>query len=172
MRRNPHQGTRGPLQVRAPPAPRPGVGERVTLGPEGPVRTDLKRPFADGTVAADLDPLSLLCRLADSVPAPGTHTVRYAGVLASASRLRPRIVPKAEVAAAEHASEAKPKRQGCRYRSWALQLATLGIDAFECPRCQGRMRLLALVRAPNDVRRSPTYELTRTITSAPTPKPR
>ena len=155
-----HAATRaGGLDVRAREALfkyvlRPPIAqERVTLGPEGLVRIDLKRPFADGTIAIDLDPVSLLCRLAASVPAPGTHTVRDAGVLASASRLRPRIVLKPEVAAAEDASEAKPKRQGCRYRSWAELLATLGIDAFECPSCEGRMRILALVREPNDVRR-------------------
>jgi hypothetical protein len=33
-----------------------------------------------------MDPLSLLCRLAMSVPPPRFHTVKYAGVLASASR--------------------------------------------------------------------------------------
>jgi hypothetical protein len=32
------------------------------------VRIELRRPFRDGTVAIDLDPLSLLCRLAASVP--------------------------------------------------------------------------------------------------------
>ena len=87
----------------------PIAQERVTQGPDGLVRIALKRPFADGTIAIDLDPLSLLCRLAASVPAKGTHTVRYAGVLASASSLRPRIVPKPPVAAADDASEAKPK---------------------------------------------------------------
>jgi len=157
-----HAATRaGGLDVRAREALfkyvlRPPIAqERVTQGPEGLVRIALKRPFADGTVALDLDPLSLLCRLAASVPAKGMHTVRYAGVLASASTLRARIVPKPKVAAAEDGSEseAKPKREGCRYRSWAELLATLGIDAFACPRCQGRMRILALVREPNDVRR-------------------
>ena len=44
-----------------------------------------KKAYADATVALDMDPLSLLCRLATSVPAPWFHTVRYAGVLASAS---------------------------------------------------------------------------------------
>ena len=29
----------------------------------------------DGTVGVDLDPLSLLCRLAAAVPAPRSHTV-------------------------------------------------------------------------------------------------
>ncbi|XXT14140.1 reverse transcriptase domain-containing protein [Sorangium sp. So ce367] len=37
-----------------------------------------------------MDPLSLLCRLAASVPPPRFHTVKYAGVLASASRPRRR----------------------------------------------------------------------------------
>jgi hypothetical protein len=32
------------------------------------VRVALKKPFSDGTVAVDMDPLSLLCRLAASVP--------------------------------------------------------------------------------------------------------
>src|SRR5437867_1501628 len=54
----------------------------------------LKRPFSDGTVAVDLDPLSLLCRLVALVPAPRFHTVRYFGVLAAASKWRPFIVPK------------------------------------------------------------------------------
>jgi hypothetical protein len=30
----------------------------------------LKRAYADGTVAVEMDPLSLLCRLATSVPPP------------------------------------------------------------------------------------------------------
>jgi hypothetical protein len=56
---------------------RPAVAqERITPGPEGLVRIALKKPFSDGTVAVDLDPLSLLCRLAAAVPAPKMHTVR------------------------------------------------------------------------------------------------
>ncbi len=46
----------------------PLAQERVTAGPYGLVRIALKRPFADGTVAIDLDPLSLLSRFAASVP--------------------------------------------------------------------------------------------------------
>jgi hypothetical protein len=67
---------------------------RVTRGPDGLVspvgdhearRIALKKAFSDGTVAVDLDPLSLLSRLCAAVPPPRFHTVRYAGVLASAS---------------------------------------------------------------------------------------
>jgi len=45
------------------------------------VRITLKKAYSDGTVAVDMDPLSLLCRLATSVPPPRFHTVKYAGVL-------------------------------------------------------------------------------------------
>ena len=58
------------------------------------MRITLKKAYTDGTVAVDMDPLSLLCRLATSVPPPRLHTVRYAGVLAAASLWRPRIAPK------------------------------------------------------------------------------
>ena len=133
----------------------PIAQERVTAGPDGLVRIALKRPFADGTVAIELDPLSLLSRLAASVPAKRTHTVRYAGVLASASKVRSRIVPVAPVApAVEDDDECKPKPSGCRYRTWAELLGTLGIDGLACPKCAGRMRVLALVREAHDIKRT------------------
>jgi hypothetical protein len=62
-------------------------------GQDGLVRIVFKKPFPDGTVAALLAPLSLLCRRAASVPPPRHHTVRYAGVLGPASAWRSRIVP-------------------------------------------------------------------------------
>jgi hypothetical protein len=53
------------------------------------VRIELKRPFSDGTVAIDLDPLSLLCRLAASVPPPaaagGSSCVRWSSRLTISS---------------------------------------------------------------------------------------
>ncbi len=132
----------------------PIAQERVTAGPDGLVRIALKRRFADGTVAIDLDPLSLLSRLAASVPAKRTHTVRYAGVLASASKVRSRIVPVPPVPPAVDDDECKPKPSGCRYRTWAELLGTLGIDGLACPKCAGRMRVLALVREAHDIKRT------------------
>ena len=73
-----------------------------SLGRRGRRRRRLKRAYADGTVAVDpphrrrwgqVDPLSLLCRLAASVPPPRHHTVRDAGVLGAASEWRSWIVP-------------------------------------------------------------------------------
>src|SRR3954467_8735793 len=67
--------------------------DRVVPQKDGLVRIALKRAYADGTVAVDMDPLSLLCRLATSVPPPRFHTVKYAGVLAPASPWRSRVAP-------------------------------------------------------------------------------
>jgi hypothetical protein len=73
---------------------RPPVAEqRVQLIADDLVRLELKRPFSDATVALDLDPLALLARLATTVPPPRFHTIRYAGVLAAASKWRARVVP-------------------------------------------------------------------------------
>jgi hypothetical protein len=45
---------------------RPCTAQRA----DGLVRITLKKAYTDGTVAVEMDPLSLLCRLATSVPAP------------------------------------------------------------------------------------------------------
>ena len=127
--------------------------ERITHGPDGLVRITLKKPFADGTVAVDMDPLSLLCRLAASVPPPRLHTVRYAGVLAPASKLRARIVPKPKPEPANDSNE-PPKRAGSRYRPWAeLLQRCFAIDILACRSCGGRLRLVALVTDPRSARR-------------------
>jgi hypothetical protein len=131
--------------------------ERVTRGPDGLVRLALKKAFSDGTVAVDLDPLSLLSRLCASVPPPrfspvgdheARHTVRYAGVLGSASKLRSRLAPKRAPASSDtpcmHDVANVPRRSP--YRPWAeLLRRTFGFDVLACPRCDGRMRLLAMV---------------------------
>ncbi|WP_437964506.1 transposase [Sorangium sp. So ce260] len=102
----------------------PIAKERVQPQQDGLVRLSLKRAFADGTVAVDMDPLSLLCRLAASVPPPRFHTVKYAGVLASASPWRKRLLRR-----------------------------TFAIDVLECPACKGRMKLVAMVTEPRNIAR-------------------
>jgi hypothetical protein len=129
-----------------------------------------------------MDPLSLLCRLATSVPPPRFHTVKYAGVLASASPWRRRVAPrptpaapelatagntdatKSDAARAVHTGEGdQPPRRRGTYRPWAeLLKRTFAVDVLECPKCNGRMRLLAMLTDPGSIRRylTGTGELT------------
>ncbi len=118
------------------------------------MRIVLKKRFSDGTLAVDMDPLSLLMRLCAAVPAPRFHTVRYAGVLAAASKVRSKIVPHAAPPANDVESDGKPKRKGSRYWPWAQLMArTFAIDVEKCPKCEGRMKLVALVQDPKTVAR-------------------
>jgi len=113
---------------------RPEVAqERLEPRPDGPVRITLSKAYTDGTVAVDMDPLSLLCRLATSVPPPRFDTVRYAGVLAAASPWRPRIAPKPPTEEPA-AARAKPDRTGPAggYRPWAELLARTFIHPINC----------------------------------------
>ena len=113
---------------------------------QGLVRVALKKAWSDGTVAVEMNPLSLLCRLAASVPPPKLHTVRYAGVLGSASRLRSRVVPTPPFNVPLTPAVDDGWKRKSRYRPWAeFMKRTLKLDVLECPRCQGRMKLLALV---------------------------
>ena len=131
----------------------PLAQERVRVLENGMVRIVLKRPFSDGTTAIDLDPLSLLCRLAASVPPPRTHRVHYSGVLAAAHTWRARVVPPlppedAEDAAAnddacchdhahdETAADARPATHRSGYRPWReLLKRTFKIDLENCAKC-------------------------------------
>jgi hypothetical protein len=65
-----------------------------------------------------MDLLSLLCRLAMSVPPPRYHIVKYAGVLASASPLRSRIAPVPALVAAQgdKGESARARAPSSRFR--------------------------------------------------------
>jgi hypothetical protein len=127
---------------------------RIEHRPAGLVRIALKRAFGDRTVAVELDPLSLLCRRATSVPPPRFHTVKYAGVLAPASAWRARARPQPEpIAQVVEPINVKPSsdRRSC-YRGWAeLLKRTFEIDVLQCPSCSGRMKLIALVTEPKSI---------------------
>jgi len=129
----------------------PIAQERLEHRPDGLVRITLKKPYSDGTVAVDMDPLSLLCRLATSVPPPRLHTVRYAGVLAGGSQWRERIRPAPPPAASDAPEQTWP---ASGYRRWAELLArTFAVDVLCCPSCQGRMRLLAVIKESASIAR-------------------
>jgi hypothetical protein len=146
----------------------PIAQERVEQRHDGLVRITLKKAYADGTVAVDMDPLSLLCRLAPSVPPPRFHTIHYAGVLAAASPWRSRVKPPMPPTAEDVEPEKRVRKSG--YRPWAeLLQRTFSVDVLTCPSCQRRMRLLAVVKNPVSIARYLTRagELTEVPSRAP-----
>ena len=142
---------------------RPEVAqERLEQRPEGLVRITLKRAYADGTVAVDMDPLSLLCRLAASVPGPGFHTVRYGGVLAAAAEWRSLVVPAppSQVEPSESGAPgdqteppSRPPTHRSRWRPWAeLLKRSFSIDLC-CPKCVATMKLKSFITRQSSLRR-------------------
>ncbi len=73
-------------RLRAPPI----AQERVEHRPDGLVRITLKKAYRDGTVAVDMDPLSLLCRLASAKPPLGGRACLHHDSTRSTMREWPR----------------------------------------------------------------------------------
>src|SRR5690606_9681433 len=141
----------------------PIARENIRLVADDLVRLQLKRPFSDGTFALDLDPLSLLARLATTVPPPRFHSVRYAGVFAAASKWRARVVPPppplTESDATHHdcstcTPKTKPPTHRSGYRPWReLLMRSFKIDVEHCESCGARMKLRALVMTTASIER-------------------
>ena len=75
------------------------------------------------------------------------HT--YAGVLASASAWRRRLSPDPK----REAAPGSPRKR-THYRTWADLLARMfALDSLECPRCKGRMRLIAMITRKASIER-------------------
>ena len=80
--------------------------------------------------------------------------MKYAGVLAPASPWRSRLAPQLPEAAAADDKPDRPAHAGA-YRPWSELLArTFAVDVLACPRCQGRMKLLGLIKNPAIISRT------------------
>ncbi|MFN9440770.1 MAG: transposase [Planctomycetota bacterium] len=94
-------------------AARPAVSEsRLAELPNGRIGYARKRRFADGTTAVGMSNAVWTERLCALVPPPRKHLVTYHGVLAPASGLRPKVVPRQTAAGEEEAASAAA---GCRH---------------------------------------------------------
>ena len=102
----------------------------------------LKTPWADGTTHLILSPLELIEKLAALVPPPRVNLVRYHGVLAAHAKDRDKIVPKRP-----DAEKLRETRGASKNRLlWAALLARVfAIDVTKCPKCAGRLRLVAAI---------------------------
>jgi hypothetical protein len=83
-------------------AARPAVAEsRLVELSDGRIGYALKKRWRDGTTAVVMTKEVLMERLCALVPRPRKHLVTYHGVLAPASGLRPKVVPRRPVAEGE-----------------------------------------------------------------------
>ena len=151
--------------------------ERLEPLADGRLLYRFKRPWRDGTTHVVFEGLELLERLSALVPAPRTHLVRYSGILAPAARWRAQIVPAeaatepapmpeaacapetaviiesvvpSEAVAPVGSVAAEPRTvPHPRNYTWAeLMKRVWAFDVLECPRCLGRMRILAAIHPP------------------------
>ena len=168
-------------------AARPPLAQkRLHQLPDGRLRLELKKPWADGTTAFVFQPLEFIARLVAAIPPPRFHMTRFHGVLASHSTLRPLVVPTPKLATRE-AAQVQPAalqlplfadtsaataaqspapldtlRTQSPYKGrhlWALLLRhVFAVDAMRCVHCQGRMRLRLLCTTPDAIARAIAHE--------------
>jgi hypothetical protein len=141
---------------------RPAVAQdRLRLLDDGRVVLTLKTSWADGTRQLLFEPLELLEKLAALTPRPRINLVLYHGVLAPHSGWRARVVaygaPPAEapvvVSTTTDANDEPPMAPVARHWAWAdLMRRAFDIDVLACPRCGGRLRLIATVEDPDAIR--------------------
>ena len=104
-------------------------------------------------LSANATRAGLLARLAALVPALGRHVLRYHGTLAPNAKWRSSIVPVAPVARDACAHEvAAPSSRGSRIVWAELLKRVFLVDALGCPRCHGRLEIVATVTSPTPVK--------------------
>ncbi len=140
----------------------PVAQDRLRLTGDGRIRLRLKTPWADGTRHLLFEPVEFLEKLAALTPRPGINLVLYHGVLAPHARWRSRVVltdptdPSApNLVSAPDASDGSVAVPQARPRHWAwaqLMERAFGVDVLACPRCAGRLRLVATVEDPRAIR--------------------
>jgi hypothetical protein len=137
-----------------------GAGRAPAPGRRRIVLT-LKTAWADGTRQIVFEPLELPEKLAALTPRPRINLVIHHGVLAPHSSWRARAVtygapPAAMAGAAITTSETNngpAMTPAPRQWAWADPMRrAFDIDGLACPRCGGRLQLMATVENPDTVR--------------------
>jgi hypothetical protein len=147
----------------------PVADERIHLTSTGQVLLDLRHRWSDGTTHLVFDPLELLERLAALTPRPRINLVLYYGVLGAHAAWRGRLRGCPAQATARDAGTgddrhsagaaessvpaAASPRHGSNLRWAQLMQRSFGYDVLACPRCGGRLRLIALIEDPAVIQR-------------------
>jgi hypothetical protein len=141
----------------------PIAHDRLNELPDGRLALKLKQAWRDGTTHVVFTPHELIEKLIPLIPRPRSHLVRYHGILGPAAEDREKVVPKsrpveygsgptvAEPATREIDPNSMPRSNRV---PWAVLLKRVFlVDVLECPKCKGRMKILAALTEPASVRR-------------------
>jgi hypothetical protein len=138
----------------------PVAQDRLRLTGDGRIRLTLKTPWAAGTRHLLFEPLEFLEKLAALIPRARVNLVLYHGVLAPHARWRARVVAFGDSGPHARREPSPPEvsetvRPGATPRSWAwahLMRHAFDLDGLACPRCGGRLRLVATIADPHVIR--------------------
>ncbi len=141
----------------------PVAHDRLEWTEHGQVRLALRRPWSDGTTHLLFDPVELLERLAALTPRPRVNLILYHGALGARAAWRSLVVqygttdgtrPTGDSATAvEEPAPPRDTRARGNYLWADLMRRSLALDVLACPRCGGRLRLIAVVDHPAVVAR-------------------
>ncbi|MDR7423627.1 MAG: transposase [Armatimonadota bacterium] len=126
----------------------PLAQDRIRLRSDGRVLVELKTVWRDGTSHFLFEPIEFLEKLAAIIPRPAV--LLYHGVLAPRARWRSQVARYGRPALDGTALEASP-RAAVPTRAWtwaALMQRVFVLDVLACPRCGGRLRVIATVQDP------------------------
>ena len=143
----------------------PIANDRLQELPDGRLALRFKQAWRDGTTHILFTPHELIEKLIALIPRPRCHLVRYHGILGSAAMDRSKVVPTPPAPAAPDAAGADKAGPGESREiditklprgsrlPWALLLKRVFMtDALTCPKCQGRMKILAAITKPEAIR--------------------
>jgi Putative transposase len=140
----------------------PLAQDRLRLTSGGRVALDLRHAWSDGTTSVVFDPIELLERLAALTPRPRINLLLYHGVLGARSAWRSRLaggVPPAPLVTPLTRWAGTTARPRTNWLWAELMQRTFGFDVLECPRCQSRLELIALIEDPRVDQRANEYRV-------------
>ena len=139
--------------------------ERLSWTEDGDIRYQYKRPTPNGKREVECEPVEFLAKLAALIPPPRKNLTRYHGVFAPNHAWRSRIVPtipasvepespREESGTPKPSEKRVPATELARRLDWAaLLMRVFAVDVLKCPRCEERMRVLALITDPDVIER-------------------
>lgn len=141
---------------------RPGFSQkRLSLREDGRVVYSFRKPWHTGQTELVMEPVQFLRRLAAILPPPRQNQLRFHGLFASRARNRaavaallpPRDTPEPVAASASETPVGDARVVRPRKLLWAALLKRVfAEDVLVCPRCEGPMRLIAVLTDPEIVR--------------------